>query len=186
MKHLTSNTINNYLDKNLTENELNEMSRHLDECPNCKSELELSRLLFESVQTNLVTTSDDFSIKVMKEIEKTSRFSVIFKRMFNPINLYIIFFITMLLGYAGISSVLKGETTKQDLFTDSLNTYYTQLTESLFRFFEPVNSKINLLFQKEGLFYLFLGVGFIILFVLFDKYVVEKSSKRKSISTFLI
>jgi len=186
MEHLSYETINRYLEGNLSENELFELEEHLNGCIGCRKELEFNKKLFSSLNDSLVIPSPDFSVKIMKKISRSELFVINFKKLFNPVNLYIFFFSSIVIIYSVFNSIKSDNTGKPALWTESINTYYDKLTESLFLGLEPFRDKLNLLFQKNGLLYLFLGLSFIIIFLLFDKYVVERSGKRKSIGTFLI
>jgi len=186
MKHLSYETINRYLEGNLTETELFELEEHIHGCIGCRKELDFNKTLFSSLKNSIVIPSPDFSGKVMKKISRSAIFIINFKKLFNPVNLYIFFFSSIVIIYSLFSSVISDKAGKPAQWTESINTYYDKLTESLFLGLEPFRDKLNLLFQKNGLLYLFLGLSFIIVFMLFDKYVVERSGKRKSIGTFLI
>ena len=187
MNHVTNEIVNKYLENELTETEFILLDSHLNECETCRQKLGFNKILFSKLKNDtLLTPSLNFSDKVMQEVLKTSKPKFDIKRIFSSQNIYILFF-TSVLGLYGLLSIFfnKKETESYPL-TDFISPYYKKTIDFFYTNLEPFQKYINILFQRDGFFYFFLGIGFIILFMLFDKYVVERKPKQKSIGMFLI
>lgn len=185
MTHISNDTINKYIESELTENEYILLEKHLDECDSCSQELEFSKLLFKNVKESaIITPSPDFSDKLMREITKIAQPKFNFKKYFNAQNCYAVFFALALGLYVTLTIIFDGS--KKVETSNSFYIFYKKITDYLYQSFGSIQQKVNILFQKNGFYYFFLGIVFIILFLLFDKYIVEKKPKQKSIGTFLL
>ncbi|MCP4704067.1 MAG: hypothetical protein GY865_05615 [candidate division Zixibacteria bacterium] len=68
VEHLTDSILQDYLDKNLGDNE-SEISSHLDNCPICSARLEQYKLLYTELEVDSIPElSPDFSKAVMSKI----------------------------------------------------------------------------------------------------------------------
>jgi hypothetical protein len=187
MNHISNEVLNKYLENELTETEFIFVENHLKECELCRKELEFNEFLFSRLKENvLITPEHDFSEKVMEEVLKSAKPKLSLKRILNSQNVYILFFISVIGLYCIISMLFNNKETKSDYFTDYFTLHYKKTIDFLYTNFEPLQKYINMIFQKNGFFYFFLGITFIIFFLLFDKYILEKKPKQKSIGTFLI
>lgn len=143
MTHLIDEELQNYLDGNISHNQISIFEQHIESCEKCQSELVQYRSLYSELKTDVaVDLSPDFSTRVMKTIRAEAK-KTLLARLWNlllPI-IGIGIGVGVLIYYVDFKPFVKA-------FSDSLNpsryfdnTALTSLTDVL----SKLNVNLNLI-----------------------------------------
>lgn len=139
-------------------NELNNINKFLDN---------------EVKSSMLERTSDDFTAKLMLEIELSKTFQKEDKKTFRALNIFVVSFIGAIVSSAIILiAILGGSTDEESVVTDgffsSAYSYINGLSQKIFGLF-------GLTLSGDAVLYLF-GIGLaIVLYSVVDRFVIKRS-----------
>jgi uncharacterized membrane protein YeaQ/YmgE (transglycosylase-associated protein family) len=135
----------------------------------------INNFLDNSMKSSLLDkTSDDFTAKLMLEIEIAKEFQKEDKNTFRFLNIFIIGIVGAIVSSAVILAVLLGNQVEQD------NPATEGFLSSMYGFFNGLSHKVfalvGLKLSDDSIFYL-MGIGaVIVLFTLVDKFVLKRNT----------
>jgi len=159
--HLSDNDIQNYLDGNLTDNQLQYVSEHIDFCPKCKNTLIIYQNLYSNLKTELpVRLSPNFSSILVKQIWKDS------PKIFQLKTGYLFFFLLVILGGL-FSNIEFGEVTHlvESVTQRSIESFYFDIDSfsslSSFPHINNINLNLNLIILTGVVLIFLYGIDYL-------------------------
>jgi len=150
MKNLNNEILNKYIDNDLTQTELENLTKIISQKPEALKELKAQELVEKSLKKiELLSAPKDFTQKIMSKIFEKHSFSTHSRKFFYIINIafFTIFTASLALFFSQQQSFSTSNTFE---FINNLNSYIAQKIAAL----KPFFNKINLLLIWEILIFI--------------------------------